>query len=265
MLIYVVYKFKTIEDRNHFYEDIKTNKIEELSRKDPGCMDYTYTMDGLYVNLREEWLSLEDQQSHLKTSHMDILKSLKAQYNCETIIRHGTVQLQTERLLLRKFTLEDAPFMYKNWANDQRVCRFLTWPVHKSVEVTQSVLSNWISQYDQGDFYQWIIVLKDSKEPIGNISVTKVDKKTNTVEVGYCIGYNYWGYGYVAEALKEVISYLFNEGYDLIRARHDINNPRSGKVMKKAGMVYEGTLRKYGTNNQGVVDTVFYSIMPDEI
>ena len=52
------------------------------------------------------------------------------------------------------------------------------------------------------------------------------------------------GHGYVAEALKEVISYLFKEGYDLVRARHDKNNPNSGQVMQKAGMKYEGTLRK---------------------
>ena len=248
MHIYVTYQFNTLEDRNHFYEDIKNNKIEELSRKDTGCLDYTYSLDGLCINLREEWLSLENQQ-----------------YDCRTFIHHGTVQLETERLLLRQFTLEDAPSMYKNWANDKRVCHFLTWPTHSSVEVTQSVLSSWISQYDQGDFYQWGIVLKDTEELIGDISVTKVDKKTNTVEIGYCIGYNYWGHGYVAEALKEVISYLFDEGYDLVRARHDLNNSRSGKVMKKAGMVYEGTLRKYGTNNQGVVDTVFYSMAPDDL
>lgn len=264
MKIYVTYQFKTLEDRNHFYEDLKNNRIEELSKKDLGCIDYTYSLDSLCVNLREEWLSLENQQDHLKKPHMEILKELKKRYDCKTLIHHGTAELKTERLLLRQFTLEDALFMYKNWANDERVVKFLTWPVHKNVEVTRSVLSSWIDQYDQGDFYQWMIVLNKSGEPIGNISVTKVDKKTNTVEIGYCIGYNYWGHGYVAEALKEVISYLFKEGYDLVRARHDLNNPNSGKVMKKAGMIYEGTLRKYGTNNQGVADTVFYSIAPDE-
>lgn len=265
MLIYVTYQFKTLEDRNHFYEDIKNNKIEELSRKDHGCIDYTYSLEETCVHLREEWLSLEDQQEHLKKPHMAVLRDLKARYDCKTFIHHGTVKLETERLSLRQFTLEDAPSMYKNWANDERVSHFLTWPAHSSVEITKSVLSSWISQYDQGDFYQWIIVLKDSGESIGNISFTKVDQKTNTAEIGYCIGYNYWGHGYVAEALKEVISYLFKEGYDLVRARHDLNNPRSGKVMKKAGMIYEGTLRKFSTYNQGVVDTVFYSIAPDDI
>ena len=95
--------------------------------------------------------------------------------------------------------------------------------------------------------------------------MNNIDYKTNTVEIGYCIGQAYWGHGYVAEALKEVISYLFKEGYDLVRARHDKNNPHSGRVMQKAGMKYEGTLRKYAKNNQGVVDDVVYSILPEEL
>lgn len=78
-------------------------------------------------------------------------------------------------------------------------------------------------------------------------------------------GQAYWGHGYVAEALKEVISYLFKEGNDLVRARHDKNNSHSGRVMQKAGMKYEGILRKSAKNNQGVVDDVVYSILPEEL
>ena len=161
--------------------------------------------------------------------------------------------------------MEHAADMYHHWANDEKVTRYLTWLPHQSIEDTKQLLAFWIKLYEKGDSYNWGIVVKEKSILIGSISVTKIDQETNTVEIGYCIGQAYWGQGYVAEALKEVISYLFKEGYDLVRARHDKNNPHSGRVMQKAGMKYEGTFRKYGKNNQGVVDDVVYSILPEEL
>lgn len=266
MKIYVTYIFDSKEDRDNYYQEIKKYKIAELSKKDKGCLNYVYTIEeDRTLSLFEEWKHTEDQKKHLESPHMSVLKELKNKYHCKTRIQHGTSSIDTKRLLLRPFTIEDGEEMYNNWAKDERVVRYLTWPVHESIEVTHQVLSSWISQYDQKDYYQWGIVLKESGELIGNISVTHVDHKTNTVEVGYCLEYDYWGNGYMAEALRSTIIYLFSEGFDLVRARHDTNNPNSGKVMKKAGMVYEGTLRKSNRNNQGVVDDVFYSIIPEEI
>jgi ribosomal-protein-alanine N-acetyltransferase len=83
----------------------------------------------------------------------------------------GTTQLHTERLTLRRFALDDAQAMFDNWASDAEVTRFLTWPAHASVEVTASVLGDWIAQYAQPDFYQWAICLRETGEPVGSISV----------------------------------------------------------------------------------------------
>ena len=162
-----------------------------------------------------------------------MLKQLKKQYSCQTTVRHGTAYLETERLILREFKIEDAADMYHHWANDEKVTRYLTWLPHQSIEDTKQLLAFWIKLYEKGDSYNWGIVVKEKSILIGSISVTKIDQKTNTVEIGYCIGQAYWGQGYVAEALKEVISYLFKEGYDLVRARHDKNNPHSGRVMQR--------------------------------
>lgn len=266
MKIYVTYTFLNKKDRDGFYEAIKENHIQELSLSDEGCIKYSYIhLDDTILSLKEEWISEDLQIKHLNQPHMDLLKELKSQYSCTTIVRHGTATLDTERLILREFKIEDAEDMYDHWASDEKVTHYLTWPPHKSVEDTRGLLTSWIQSYENGDSYNWGIVVKDKNTLIGNISVTNIDYKTNTVEVGYCIGRDYWGHGYVVEALKEVISYLFKEGYDLVRARHDKNNPNSGRVMQKAGMKYEGTLRKFAKNNQGVVDDVVYSILPEEL
>ena len=59
----------------------------------------------------------------------------------------GTQQLETQRLILRKFTTDDAQAMYENWASDPEVTKFLTWPFHDSVGVTELVLNSWVDGY----------------------------------------------------------------------------------------------------------------------
>lgn len=67
------------------------------------------------------------------------------------------------------------------------------------------------------------------------------------------------------EAGKAVVKYLFEEvRFNRIAADHDKNNPKSGRVMQKIGMTYEGTLRQAGFCNQGVIDDVWYSILWEE-
>ena len=87
----------------------------------------------------------------------------------------GTKRLETERLILRRFAPSDAEAMYKNWASDSEVTRFLTWPAHGSAEVSRRVLETWAAQYENDDYYQWAIVLKENGDgPIGSISAVVI-------------------------------------------------------------------------------------------
>lgn len=177
----------------------------------------------------------------------------------------GTKTLETERLILRKFTENDAEAVFRNWASDDEVTKFLTWPTHRSIENSAGYINFCLESYKEEASYQWGIELKETGELFGNISVVKIDEDLNAVELGYVIGRCYWGNGYMPEAVKAVIAFLFEEvGADRIAARHDTNNPNSGKVMQKAGMKYEGTLRQCDRNNQGIVDCAVYSILKSE-
>jgi len=60
----------------------------------------------------------------------------------------GTVTLETERLILRRFTIEDASSMFKNWASEDEVTEYLTWPTHTDISVSESVINSWIPLYD---------------------------------------------------------------------------------------------------------------------
>lgn len=177
----------------------------------------------------------------------------------------GTKVIETARLLLRPFVAEDAGPMYRNWASDPEVTKFLTWPTHESIEVTRRVVDDWTNRNDDPRRYHWAIELRDLKEPIGSITAVKTDDRTESATVGYCIGRKWWGQGIAAEALGAVIAFFFDEvGMNCVNACHAPGNPNSGRVMKKCGMTWEGTWRERGVNNQGVCDECWYSILKKE-
>ena len=178
----------------------------------------------------------------------------------------GTQRLETERLILRRFALDDASAMFRNWASDGEVTRFLTWPTHKSVETTQWVLDSWIPHYEENNYYHWAITLRENgDEPVGDIAAVKVDDDTLCAEIGYCLGRKWWHKGIMPEALKAVEDFLFDSvGFERVEARHDVMNPNSGRVMLKCGMKYEGTLRASHRNNRGVCDVNCYALLKSE-
>jgi ribosomal-protein-alanine N-acetyltransferase len=177
----------------------------------------------------------------------------------------GTKQLETDRLILRKFTLDDAEAMFRNWVNDPDVTRYLTWQPHGSIELTRKINVSDVSKYDSLSHYQWAVVLKTLNEPIGGINVVKIDEACNSVEVAYRIGKAWWHQGYASEALSSVIKFLFEQvGANRIAAMHDTRNPNSGAVMRKCGMSYEGTFRQFACNNQGLYDAACYAILAED-
>ncbi|MCM1054735.1 MAG: GNAT family N-acetyltransferase [Bacteroides sp.] len=177
----------------------------------------------------------------------------------------GTIGLETARLNLRRFKIEDAENVYKNWASENEVTEFLTWPTHASADVTRSVLNDWIEKYEKNDYYNWVIELKSSGEIVGSISVVSIKENIEGAEIGYCMGTKWWGREIMPEAGKAVIQYLFEQvGFHRIAAYYDKNNPKSGRVMQKIGMVYEGTLRSACFSNHGIADKVCYSILREE-
>ena len=144
----------------------------------------------------------------------------------------GTQVLSTERLTLRPFTLADAPAMFRNWASDPEVTKYLTWPTHPDVETSEKVLREWVALYREPDFYQWAIVPKDYDEPIGSIAAVRVDNNVQSVHIGYCIGRRWWRQGYTSEAMQEMLRFFFEDvGVNRIDSRHDPRNPNSGRVM----------------------------------
>lgn len=174
----------------------------------------------------------------------------------------GTQHIETDRLILRRFELSDAQAMFENWASDDEVTKYLTWPAHSDVSVTKQILGEWVPQYEKDDCYRWAIVLKENgAQPIGSIDACRWREGGEIPEIGYCMGKYWWHRGIMTEAVGAVIDFLFGQvGVRRIFARHDVNNPHSGGVMRKCGMKFEEIQEKANQNNQGVCDCACYTI-----
>lgn len=175
----------------------------------------------------------------------------------------GTQRLETDRLILRRYEIDDASAMFKNWASDPEVTKFLMWQTHSSEDMSKNIINDWLKEYSDEKYYHWAIILKDNgDEPIGDIAVVHMNEDVSMMHIGYCIGRNWWHQGVTSEALKMVMDYLFDVvNVNRIESRHDPRNPYSGKVMQKCGMKYEGTLRSSDWNNQGICDACYYALL----
>lgn len=179
------------------------------------------------------------------------------------ILQHkGTVKIETERLVLRKFTIYDAKDIFNNWASDVDICKYLRWTKHKNINETINLLNNWIYEYENKSFYQWAITIKESGFLIGSIGLFIINEHDLCGDIGYCISKECWKQGFATEAVKSILKFAFNEvEFNRIETYHSINNPASGKVMIKSGMTFEGVAEEKYKSNLGFEDCNMYSIV----
>lgn len=179
----------------------------------------------------------------------------------------GTIELETERLILRRFRISDVETMYKNWATDLDVTKYIGWKPHQNISDTQKIVKQWVEDYVKQDHYLWAITIKESKELVGSIGLHGIDGNLLRCDAGYCLSKPFWNKGIMTEALSEIIKFAFNDVKFLrIQALHDTPNIQSGKVMLKCNMKHEGTLRKFSKNNKNkFADVEMYAIINNNL
>lgn len=158
----------------------------------------------------------------------------------ENELKHkGTVTLETDRFVLRKFKLSDFHDVYENWSSDYDSARYNAWSVHENESVTKSYIYEWVENYKRLNYYNWAILDKKNDEVIGSISATNIKYRKRCCEIGYTVAKKRWNEGIATEILIKVLDFLSSEvGFETIRAMHDVRNAASGRVMEKAGMVF---------------------------
>ena len=142
--------------------------------------------------------------------------------------------LETERLILRKFTEDDLEALFLIFS-DEEVNKFLPWyPLKNMEEARKFYEERYASKYAEPQGYAYAVCLKKDDLPVGYI---KVDMEEHH-DFGYGLRKEFWHQGIVTEAGKAVVSQVRKDGLPYITATHDRNNPRSGNVMQKLGMRY---------------------------
>lgn len=161
-------------------------------------------------------------------------------------MRHlGTKQLETERLILRKYTMKDATDMFANWVTDPEVARFWEWEPHENIASTQTLLEEWIGEYKNPECYHWVIISKADSQAIGYIYLNNIDDCKCSADVHYLLSRRYWNQGLMSEACRKVIEFsLYEVGFLKICSYHHCDNPASGRVMQKCGMRFVKTEHK---------------------
>ena len=169
--------------------------------------------------------------------------------------------LSTERLLLRRMTMKDAQDVFE-YSRDPEVARHVLWSAQKHISEAKDYIRYMTKRYRDDLPSSWGIIDKASGRLVGTIGYMAFSEENASVEVGYSLARWLWGKGLMTEALRAVIDYTFDAmDVNRIEAQHEIDNPSSGRVMEKCGMVKEGVLRQRLYNKGEFKDVALYSIL----
>lgn len=156
--------------------------------------------------------------------------------------------LESKRLMLRPFNIEDVEDVYNGWESDPEIAKYMFWTSHNDINKTREWINFELEQIEKDDWYRFALELKETGELIGT-GLIYFEDEVQGWEIGYNIGQKYWGNGYTTEAMKRVVLFAKNDlDIKQIVGRFAIENPASGNVMLKLGFQIEKEI-PYQCNN----------------
>ena len=171
-------------------------------------------------------------------------------------------QLETDRLILRMWTKQDAAALF-DYAKDPDVGPHAGWKPHASPGESRMIIDQLFRRN-----MTWAITEKETGTVVGSIGFEedKYRPDISSKEMGYSLAKSRWGKGYMTEAAKRLIRYGFEElSLDVLMIRTSDTNRRSQRVIEKCGFQYEGTLRRaYRTFDGGMREVRCYSMLKEE-
>ena len=182
-------------------------------------------------------------------------------YKINDEIFNAFPDLETERLLLTEFVTNDAEELFK-MRSDERVLKYLDRDPHKSVEESKLMIEVMITAYNNKEGINWIIRKKDTYVVIGYIGYWRMRKEDVRAEIGYAMKPDYWGNGYMQEALAKVIEFGFKVFcLHSIEANVNPNNLSSIKLLEKFGFKREAYFKEDYFYNGKFFDSAIYCLL----
>lgn len=169
--------------------------------------------------------------------------------------------LESDRLILRAFTIVDVPIVERLLDTPEIAATTLNVAYPYPAGAAEGWIRSHAPAAQAGDNLNWAITLRDTGDVIGTIGLSMVSKHRRG-GLGYWLGVPYWSQGYMTEAVVRVIAFAFEDlGFVRVEAGYVPTNPASGRVMEKAGMEYEGTFRSYFQQRGRPVDIEMRAIV----
>jgi len=178
------------------------------------------------------------------------------------------VLYETERLIIRQWQKKDYRDLFE-YASDVKVTKYLHFKTYKNIGTAKERIASLLDGYKDGKIAnEYAIMTKDSKKVIGCVNIAAYFPQAGGIaRIGYTLNSNFQGKGYATEAVRGLINYLMvNNIAKRVEAVHDVDNEKSGNVLKHVGMKFEGILRKRGENNfHSRYDQAQYSILWEDM
>ena len=173
-------------------------------------------------------------------------------------------KLQTERLILREFTLDDAPEVQRLAGTSELARMTLLIPHPYEVGMAEEWITSLRPSYEAGEQVTFAVVLREGGDLVGCVGIN-LNARDENAELGYWIGKPYWGQGYCTEAAREMVHYGFEVlGLHRSHANHLGSNLASGRVLQKLGMSHEGTRRHHYKKWGEYEDQVEYGLLASD-
>ena len=175
----------------------------------------------------------------------------------------GTVELNSERLKLRRLTKDDALVTFEGLRNQEEFLYYMN-KEKTTLDKQKSGLVGIDKKYENLDYYNWLITTKEDGKIIGLITFN-VFEVNETVEVSYALDNRYFNKGYMSEAVTRVKEFALKEmNVNRFQASCCATNEASRRVIEKCGLKYEGTLKNYLKLNDGYHDMHMFGLVNEE-
>lgn len=172
--------------------------------------------------------------------------------------------LETERLIIRAFTNDDAEAVLSFRSNPEAM-RFVPRPLQRNTDDALEMIGMINHNIAANESIGWGVELKSSGKIIGSVSFHRIEKEHHRGEIGYMLHPDYWGKGLVTEAARAIVDYGFRElNFHSIEAIIDPDNRASENVLNKLNFVKEAHFKENFVQNGRFTDTAIYSLLKSD-
>ena len=171
---------------------------------------------------------------------------------------------RTARLAAAAAGRADAEAVLDSYARDPEVARYMVWRPHRDVTETVAFLDTCETAWASGRSYSWCLRLREDGALVGMLSARV---RGDSMDMGYVLGQRWWRRGLMSEAVAWLVQWAWQQpSIARVWATCDVDNTASARLLARAGMRREGTLRRWVTRPAlgGLRDSFAYSLLREK-